>query len=119
MARHSMSRPHNLTGRQRWYFAVQKPITAFTGENKQPSITWLTWAHVWGELYDHEGKEVVWEQQVQATTMLTIECRWFSGLRQRMRILLGDRIFNVAEVQDVGSLRHIWRIQVAELDPEI
>jgi SPP1 family predicted phage head-tail adaptor len=97
----------------------QAPVTTFAGANKTPTTAWVNVKSLWGEIAEYSGQEVVWEQQVQAEQSFTITCRWFPGVRQRMRVLIGDRIFNINGVKDIQGLHHVYELDATEMHPEI
>lgn len=117
----TMRRPHNKTGRQRWAADFQQPVISFSEDGKRtPSTAWLTFIrNVWVELTDPVPSKPQWRQQVQYEQLYTIYCRWFPGLRQRMRMVIGNRIFNIVGVNDVNGLHHEWIITAAEINPQI
>ena len=115
----SMKRPHNRTGRQRWYVTFQNPVITYSNDgNGTPTTTYVNTQSVWAEIAQMSGQEVAWPQQVQAEEMFVITCRWFSNIAQAQRVTFGTRIFNIVAVKDIISLHHVVEVTVCEVDPE-
>lgn len=114
----SMHRPHNRTGRQRYYVTFQSPVTTFTGTDKTPGTAWVNGLSVWAEMTQIGGREVTWNQQVQAEEDYIITCRYFPGFKQNMRIMWNDLYFYIIQVNDLGTLNHVIEITCTKMDPE-
>ena len=114
----SMHRPHNRTGRQRYYVTFQSPVTTFTGTDKTPGTAWVSGQSMWAEMTQIGGKESTWPQQTQAVQDYIFTIRWFPGFKQNMRILWESRYFYITQVNDLGSLNHVIEIFCTEMDPE-
>lgn len=114
----SMHRPHNRTGRQRYFVTFQSPVTTFSGGNNTPTTAWVSGHSMWAEMTQTGGREVNWPQQTQAEQDYLFTLRWFPGFRQNMRIMWEGRYFYIIQINDLGSLNHVIEITCTEMDPE-
>ena len=70
-----------------------------------PDKTWSTFAPVWAKREDLPGREV-W-QAMQVTAKVPVRyCIWYlEGLTTAMRLVDGDRTFDIKSVADPDGLR--------------
>ncbi len=60
------------------------------------------------------SRELMRSGQVLGTVTHNIECRWFAGLKSRMRIVFEDRIFNIVSIMNPDERNIKYEIQTKE-----
>lgn len=128
MGRSSMSRPHNRSGRQRWWISFQDstvaPAESPDGNSQIPTTTWTDFGDECdAEIVELFGQKRIVEGQPQIEQRYRITCRWQPGIRANMRIVwpVEDgpiRIFNIESAIDTQSLHQELSIIAVELTPE-
>ncbi|SDX45136.1 phage head-tail adaptor, putative, SPP1 family [Marininema mesophilum] len=86
-------------GKLRHRVTIQKP-TIFSGEGGGWSEGWEDWVKGWASIEPLSGKELLEAQQVASTVTHRIRMRYRAGVQPTMRVLFGDRIFEVTRVID-------------------
>ena len=59
---------------------------------------WIQFAKVWAEVSPVSGREFAFLKQVNAEVTTKITIRYLAGLTTEMRVLFGDRIFEIESV---------------------
>lgn len=67
--------------------------------------TWDTLATVWGSIEALSGKEYFNAAQVRAEATYRIRIRYFPNITPAMRVMAGDRIFDIQAVLDPDGRR--------------
>lgn len=82
---HRVTIQEHVTGRDEW---------------GQPVDTWQDVATVWASVEPLRGQEYFAAQQVSAAVTARIRIRYRPGIRPDMRVLYGERIYNITSVID-------------------
>lgn len=69
--------------------------------------TWQDVATVWAAIEPLKGTERYQAQQVQSELTHKVTIRYRAGIKPQMRILYGNRVFDIEAVIDVDE-RHRW-----------
>lgn len=69
--------------------------------------TWQDVATVWAAIEPLRGNERYTAQQVQSELSHKVTIRYRAGIKPQMRILYGNRVFDIEAVIDVDE-RHRW-----------
>lgn len=69
--------------------------------------TWQDVATVWAAIEPLRGNERYTAQQVQSELTHKVTIRYRAGIKPQMRILYGNRVFDIEAVIDVDE-RHRW-----------
>jgi len=69
--------------------------------------TWKDIATVWAAIEPLKGTERYQAQQVQSELTHKVTIRYRAGIKPQMRILYGNRVFDIEAVIDVDE-RHRW-----------
>lgn len=67
---------------------------------------WQDVATVWAAVEPIQGKEYIQLQNTQSEITTRIRMRYFAGVKPSMRVIYGDRVFNIQSVIDFEE-RHI------------
>mgnify|MGYP005862916515 CR=1 FL=1 len=95
---------------------VLQQLVAGEDDYGQPTDTWQNMATVWAKIEDLAGREYFRAQQVptaQISTRITI--RYRSDVKPEMRIVWGDRTFNIAAVLDPDGRNRELQIMCLEV----
>lgn len=68
---------------------------------------WKDVATVWAAVKPMRGNERYEAQQVQSTLTHKVTIRYRAGIKPQMRLLYGNRVFNIEAVIDIEE-RHRW-----------
>ena len=90
-------------------------IVQYIKDEPQNSIgetepTWSELARIKASLDPSGGRETFAAQQMNATVTHVIRCRYFSGLTPKMRILFGERVFNIEVVKNANERNRFYEI---------
>lgn len=64
----------------------------------QAQDTWTDWATCWAKIESMSGNEMVAAQAINAELTHKVTIRYRPGVLASMRLLYGDRIFNIGSV---------------------
>ena len=79
------------------------------------TITWQTFKTVWAGIDTRTGNERYVNQQIVAESTHEITIRYCAGIKPTMRVLYGNRTFDILNVRDIEE-RHIeMRLTCKEL----
>lgn len=93
-------------GQLRHRVTIQQ-LTRVEDEGGGHEENWADVATVWAAIKPMRGSERYEAQQVQSTLTHKVTIRYRAGIKPQMRILYGNRIFEVEAVIDVDE-RHKW-----------
>lgn len=62
------------------------------------TISWITYATVWGEIIPLRGKERFDDDKIKADISHVIKIRYKKGITPSMRITFNDRIFDIKNI---------------------
>lgn len=87
-------------GELRHRVAIQKTTTV-QDEFGQPIETWQDVCTVWAKIEDLSGREYLIAKQIPANELTTrITIRWQNDIEPTMRIIAGQRIFDIQSIVD-------------------
>lgn len=66
----------------------------------EPETTWEDFATVWAAVEPLQGREFWAQQQVQSAVSHRVRIRYLDGVNAAMRIVYGERVFNIEAVID-------------------
>lgn len=103
----------DLMGGMRQRIALQaKTITKSEGI---PQENWTTVATVWAAVADISGREYFQAQAVQSEVTTRIKIRYRTGITPSMRVLYGDRVFNILSVIDKDERHRVIELLCKEV----
>ena len=85
------------SGKLRNRVTIERPVRAVNASG-QSILSWEAIAIVWADIRSVSGKEFYAQDKPGAVATHNIFIRWMDGLDETMRIVWGDRIFNVVHV---------------------
>ncbi|MGB9780623.1 phage head closure protein [Caldanaerobacter sp.] len=91
-------------GELRHRITIQQPVESSNtfGEVEK---TWQDVATVWASIEPLRGREYFNSQQINAEVTTQIRIRYRPGIKPKMRVVYGERIFDIQSVIDVEE-RH-------------
>ena len=69
----------------------------------EPAESWEEVWKVWGDIRPMQGNEYVQAQQAQSSVSHKITTRYFPGANSQMRLVHGERVYNVESVVNVDE----------------
>lgn len=84
-------------GRLRHYVIIQQ-ATETQGADGSVIQTWGEFAHVYAEISPKSGNETYASQGIHASVVHEIRIRYLKGVVPKMRILWGERVFEIIGV---------------------
>jgi SPP1 family predicted phage head-tail adaptor len=105
-------KPPATAGELRQRFEIQKntPVRGTTGE---PVDAWSTIDEIWGKIEQAKGQERWMSPQVTATAFFKITVRYHPEINVARQLKMGDRIFDINEVNNVEE-RNRWMVLTAQ-----
>ncbi len=76
--------------------------------------SWSTFAVVWANIAPISGREYLAVKQTQAEVTHRIRMRYLYGITPKMRILYGDRIFDINSISNLQERGHEMEIMATE-----
>lgn len=86
--------------------------TAATGGGA--TATWATYATIRCAIVQGSGSERVEAAQVEASAGIEVRTRYQSGITTKMRVVWGDRTFEINSVENVNGLGREMRLSCTE-----
>lgn len=80
----------------------------------QQSEVWATYATVWASVRPIKGREYVAVKQVNAEVSVVITMRYLSGITSEMRILFGNRVFDIVSVINADERNRVLELMCKE-----
>ena len=93
-------------GQLRHRVTIQQ-LTRVEDEGGGYAEVWADVATVWAAIKPMRGNERYEAQQVQSTLTHKVTIRYRAGIKPQMRLLYGNRVFNIEAVIDIEE-RHRW-----------
>ena len=93
-------------GQLRHRVTIQQ-LTRVEDEGGGYAEVWTEVATVWAAIKPLRGNERYEAQQIQSTLTHKVIMRYRAGIKPQMRILYGNRVFEIEAVIDVDE-RHKW-----------
>lgn len=93
-------------GQLRHRVTIQQ-LTRVEDEGGGYEENWADIATVWAAVKPMRGNERYEAQQVQSTLTHKVTIRYRAGIKPQMRLLYGNRFFNIEAVIDIEE-RHRW-----------
>lgn len=90
----------------RHYVTIQQ-ITETRGADGSVVETWGTFANVWADVRPVSGSENFAAQGITASTVHLVDIRYLSGVVPKMRVLWGERVFEIESVRNIEE-RDRW-----------
>lgn len=94
------------------YITIQHQTTPKDNWGDGPDEEWEELRKEWFLLSPLSGREYEREQKMEATTTHRGRCRYFEGADSKLRLVYGDRIFNVQSVvnEEERNKWLVWRL---------
>jgi len=103
----------DLMGEMRQRVALQtRTVTRVEGI---PEESWTTVATVWAAVADLSGKEYFQAASMQSEVTTRIKIRYRKGITPSMRVLYGDRVFNILSVIDKDERHRVIELLCKEV----
>lgn len=81
----------------RYRMTIQQ-VTETRGADGSVIETWGTYKHIWAHYDSFEGNETIVGPELTATANRKVICREVEGVTPKMRVLYGDRVFEIVSV---------------------
>jgi SPP1 family predicted phage head-tail adaptor len=107
-----MPAPEISIGQLRHRITIQR-ATETSAEDASVVQTWSTFANLYAEIVPLNGSESYVAQGINASVVYRITTRYIAGVVPKMRILWGDRVFEIAGVRNIDS-RGRWLVMNCE-----
>jgi SPP1 family predicted phage head-tail adaptor len=82
-------------GRLRHFITIQALVSEQDAVTGEITPTWVAFANVWADVRPASAREFLEAGIQQAKVMTAVKIRYVSGVKQSMRILHGDQVFNI------------------------
>ena len=92
--------------------------TVQTDELQQQSDVWLAYANVWASVRPVKGREYFAARQENAEVTAVVTMRYLSGITPDMRIVFGDRVFEIVSVINVDERNRVLELMCKEAIPD-
>jgi len=106
-------RKFDLIGEMRQRIALQ--VRTVTRVEGIPEENWATVATVWAAVADLSGKEYFQAASMQSEVTTRIKIRYRKEITPSMRVLYGDRVFNILSVIDKDERHRVIELLCKEV----
>ncbi len=89
-------------GPLRCRITIEAPVET-QGSDGSIATTWETFIEAWASIEPLIGREYFAQQREQATVSHKIRMRYQPGIKHKMRVAWGTRIFEIESVLNVGE----------------
>lgn len=86
---------------------IESPTLTQTASGDLAPSTWAEVAETYASILPLSGRDLWNAQQIQPDLTHQIECRYVPGVKSNMRIVIGSRIFHIAEPPENVEERNI------------
>ena len=101
-------------GKLRNRIRIEEPARGTDEGGGRPDMGWALVAEVWANIRPITGQERIAAMRSEVAVTHRIEIRYRAGLTEKMRVVYGDRVFNVRAVLDVDEARDEMQLLAEE-----
>jgi len=101
-------------GALRHRLTIQETIEGKDDRNTVTVTGWQDIATVWAAVEPLRGREYFQMQNTQSELTVRVRIRYLPGVAGAMRVIYGDRIFNIQSVIDVDERRREMELMCTE-----
>lgn len=106
------------SGRLRDKITIQQKTTNEDPATGQPLDVWADVGTAWARVEDLSGRDFYQAASEQSQVVTPIEMRLRPGVKPQMRIVCGDRTFQIESIQRPSNRRDRVILQCSELGPK-
>lgn len=100
-------------GKLRHLVTIQQPVEA-SNEYGEPETSWLIYAQVQASIEPLQGREFLASAGVRSEVTTRIRMRYVEGVTTKMRVLFGDRAFDISAVINVDERGRELQLMVVD-----
>lgn len=93
---------------------VQQPVVTANALG-EPIQTWSDVVKTWASIEPTRGQEAMLAMQVNAVSLYTITLRYYPDITPQMRLLYGERQFQIQNIQNVDERNRVLMLSCVEL----
>jgi SPP1 family predicted phage head-tail adaptor len=108
-----MRKYHMASSRLKHRLSLQQEVLSSDGMGGYVK-TWEVLAELWAEIRPLGGLEVFFSGQLNARATHKIRLRYRSGVTSAMRLVFGERVFNIRSVHNIDEKNDMLELLVEE-----
>lgn len=100
-------------GKLRNPVTIQQPVET-PNSYGEPETTWILFAQAWASIEPLQGREYLASAGIRSEVTTRIRMRYVEGVTTKMRVLFGDRQFDISAVINVderGRELHLMAVE--------
>lgn len=106
------------SGRLRDKIVLQEKTSSENTATGQPLDIWIDVGTAWATVEDLSGRDFYEAASEQSQAITPIEMRFRPGVKPKMRVVCGERVFRIDSIQRPTNRRERMILMCSELGPE-